>query len=886
MTPLLALFDRLCDLAVDARERELADLALRDPGIAATLRAMLEADAREDAMLARDVAEQRTFEAAPLPARDRSGECFGPYTVLRELGSGGMGSVWLARRALGGSSQQVALKFMRTPFDTRLMRQFESERDALARLEHPGIARLIDAGVTPGGEPFLATEYIEGTPLLRYVCEHALDLPARLRLAEALCEAVDYAHRRLLVHRDIKPSNVLVDRDGRPRLLDFGIAKALDAAGGEVTRDNPLSPAYAAPEQALGEPVSTATDVFALGLLLHEMLTGALPGRRRSDSGANLVQNILTETIEPPSERSAAAGNEEDAVLRTRDWSRRLRGDLDQIVLTALRREPERRYPGALALADDLRRFREGHPVRARPDALGYRLGKFARRHRGAVAAATLAVLSLVIGLAISLWQADRARRSAALAAAETRRAEQHAVLAQETAERVQRVKGFVMDIFGTFDPIRGAGGSPTLEQAFTAAIARAQTTLEDDPKLRIDLLDDFGEIRANQGRFAEARVLFEEALRQAEEVYGHEHPVVAETLQNLAVIASYQGDTLSAAPLAQRMVAILRRHAHTHPQLLANALESMGSVLSEQGRHADALAHVEESLALRRAHGADARLLAPTLHNYGTLLVKVQRFADAEAPLRESLALNASGYRSDGAGQLLTLSSLGAVLDQQGKAAEATAAYERAVEIARATFAGAHSWTASALTDLGFDRVGKGDLATGIADLEAARAMYEQLQSPEIVSNLRYLGLAYRRARDDAKAMAAFDTALQVCAKQTDEVPICVLISANRAMLRAHLAARASPPSRADAQAALAEAQTALAKMPAIGWDGGAEAAQAMEAAAAALAALQRHDEALVLQREALAIYLAMYGPDHAETRRVRRTLDVLRRLPRQADT
>ncbi len=882
MTSLLDLFDELCDLEPERREARLAELASDDAALAARLRTMLSADASDSPLLARDVSDQSAVSMPEIRARDRSGNRFGPYVVLRELGSGGMGSVWLAERTLGGSVQQVALKFMRIPFDARLTRLFNTERDALARLEHPGIARLIDAGVTPEDEPFLATEFVDGEPLLQYVRSRRLDLDARLRLIEQLCEAADYAHRRLLVHRDIKPSNVLVDATGRPRLLDFGIVKSIDDARGEQTVDNPLSPAYAAPEQALGESISTATDVFALGLLLYELLTATLPGSRRSGGAGVLVQRIINETIELPSQCSVDTAAAVDPLLATRDWQRRLRGDLDQIVLTALRREPERRYPGALALAEDLRRFRDGHPVRARPDAVGYRLGKFARRHRGAVTAAAIAVLSLVLGLVAALWQAERAHRSAQLAAAEARRAEQQTEIARETVQRVQRVKEFMMVIFSAADPIRGAGESPTLEQAFAAAIERAHGTLDDDPKLRIDLLDDFGEIRANQGRFAEARALLEPALAQAEQLYGPDHPVVAETLRNLAATKNYEGDATAAALLVERALTIMRRHEDSHPLLLAAVLASSSGLKGMQGRPEEALAGFREALALQEAHGADPIQRAGSQHGIGTMLLELKRFDEAEGPLRASLELIAAATSSDGAAQLVTLSSLAMVLDQQGRQAEVTATLERAVQIARKAFPGAHSWTASAITDLGWDRVANGNVEAGIAELEAARLMYEELGSAEIVAVWRFLAIAHRRAGDNAKSIQAFDAAVQVCAEPGKDQPLCMVVSANRAMLRADLASKASPVSRSDAEAALSDAEAVLLRMRDRGWIDTTEAAQAKEAAATALMALGRRDDALARQREAVAIYISVYGDDHSETLRVKANLEKIDRATR----
>ena len=326
MSQLLEYFDELCDLSPALREARLIAITKADARLSEQLRAMLKADSNATQLVAHDIERQPQL-GADLWRKTAPQADFGAFHMLRELGTGGMGIVWLAERNLSGSTQQVAIKFMRHS-SPELLKHFERERDALARLEHPGIARLIDAGISPDGAPYLATEFVDGALILDYVREHKLDLHGRLKLIEALCDAVDYAHRRLLVHRDIKPSNVMVDRAGRVRLLDFGIAKALDVGSNTQTHSNPLSPAYAAPEQALGEPISTATDIFGLGLLLFELLTGQLPAQRRVISAIDMAHKISQETIEAPSLSHAAEIAEIDPTLATRDWPKRLRGDL------------------------------------------------------------------------------------------------------------------------------------------------------------------------------------------------------------------------------------------------------------------------------------------------------------------------------------------------------------------------------------------------------------------------------------------------------------------------------------------------------------------------------------------------------------------------------
>ena len=361
------------------------------------------------------------LDAAPPPDPEglTAGTRIGPFAVVRELGRGGMGTVYLARRADGQFEQTVALKLIRRGADTpTARRRFLAERQILARLNHPHIAALVDGGVSDDGRLWFAMECVDGTPITRHADERALGVDARLRLFRDAADAVRHAHQSLVVHRDLKPSNVLVTDDGIVKLLDFGIARLLggDVAGDVSSADEPLTrtglrlltPEYAAPEQVRGESVTTVTDVYALGALLYELLTG-----RRAQQLERLtpgeMERVVCEVDPPPPSRVAPEP------VRAR-----LRGDLDAIVLRAMHKDPARRYASVDALIEDLRRFTEGLPVQARRDSLGYRAGKFVRRHRVAVGMGSLALLALLGGLAATLWEARAARREAATANAVT----------------------------------------------------------------------------------------------------------------------------------------------------------------------------------------------------------------------------------------------------------------------------------------------------------------------------------------------------------------------------------------------------------------------------------------------------------------------------------
>lgn len=537
MSDLLHYFDELCDLNVNDREARLLAISASDAELAVKLRAMLLADGKGTELIAHDISLQPVLGASVFKQSASGSHIapadFGNYHMLRELGAGGMGLVWLAERSLGKSTQLVAIKFVRQAGNLALLKHFDREREALARLEHPSIARLIDAGVSTDGTPYLATEYVDGESVLDYVRSHQLDLPARLRLIEDLCEAVDYAHRRLLVHRDIKPSNVMVDRAGRVRLLDFGIAKVLDVGSIERTQNNPMSPAYAAPEQAMGEPISTATDVFGLGLLLYELLTGQLPIQRRSSNPFDLAKRLSGESIAAPSLADGSETTELDSRVAARDWPKQLRGDLDLIVLKALKREPERRYASALALAEDLRRFREGRAIAARPDSGWYRVRKMVLRNQALSALSVLSLLA-IMGLSIAaLLYAERAQKQSLIALSEARNA-------QQAVEQTNAVNDFFNARLGEGRITEQAQGAQLLHKDWVLnALPKLDTELANAPKARALLRRQFGVALRDLGEQDKSRSTLELAVQEATDAFGDS----IETANSLAALASIQRD-------------------------------------------------------------------------------------------------------------------------------------------------------------------------------------------------------------------------------------------------------------------------------------------------------------------------------------------------------
>jgi len=474
-----ALLDAALELPEEHRVAWL-EASVADPVLRARVVEMLEAHAHAEG-------EGFLGAGALTPPGGLEDQTIGSYRVARELGRGGMGVVYLAERADGQFEQSVALKVVKRGFDSdQIVRRFLQERQILARLQHPHIARLLDGGVTDTGQPFFAMEYIDGVPLTHYCDDRRLGIEARLRLFQQVGEAVQYAHRNLVVHRDLKPSNILVLENGTVKLLDFGIAKLIDDDGNPTltkTGMRVLTPAYAAPEQEAGEPVTTAADVYSLGVVLYELLSGHNP-HQPSESKSSSVKRPstvvgssttwtrpdgTTETFDP--ERIS-----QDRDAKPEQLRRRLSGDLDMICLKALRPEPDERYDSAAAFVDDIRRHLEGLPVEARAGATGYRVRKFVERNRVLVLATVLVMLSLAGGLAAALWQAQRAREAA--------------VRAETEATTAEQVKDYLVTIFKTSNPWEQPGGAELTARELLARGVAQIDDLEDKPAVQAELLD------------------------------------------------------------------------------------------------------------------------------------------------------------------------------------------------------------------------------------------------------------------------------------------------------------------------------------------------------------------------------------------------------------
>lgn len=860
---LLREFDALAELTVAERSRRLAELTREDPQLADALRAMLGADAETHGLLDSGVDSLVEHLVAGDSRGLASGQRIGPFELERPLGSGGMGEVWLAAREEGGFRQTVALKRLKRGMDSdEILRRFVQERRILASLSHPNIARFIDGGVDADGTPWYAMEYVEGEPITTHAARRELDVRARVALLAEVAEAAAYAQHRLVVHRDLKPSNILVDADGVPHLLDFGIAKLLSAEPGSETATGlrALSPAYAAPEQVLDEPVSAATDVYALGVVLYELLTDELPHARAGLSLEALVDRVRHETTERPSARLRASARLNTDATPTQRPRRVVSGELDAIVLTALRREPERRYASAAAMAEDLRRWLNGRPVRAQPDTATYRLRKFVVRNRLAVGSASAVLLALLAGLGLALWQADVARQQAT-------RAEAALAASTEAADRTRRVKDFMMRSFIGANPMQRPGGAgQTIGEAFDEALQRIDTEVADDPKLQVDLLDDFGEVRSNQGQFDEAKALFDRALALAETLYPADDPVIAETLLNQVAVNSAVGNPLQALAQAERAAAILREHQQTLPIQYANALGGLVVMRGAQGRSEEYLQLALEALEITRQHyDPRSEALVAALNNVSSGLINLGRYAEAEPFAREGVAEAERLWGADAPRLAHLLGGLQLIVYQLGRYDEATVHARRGVEVTRSAFGDRHPMTASALADLASLEEELGQVDAARTHYDTAVEVLQSADSDQLTVALRMRALFRRRQGDPAGALEDFETGIAHCRRHTPDHLFCEVLRANRA---AHLARMGR------GEEALQESEAALAAMERMQRADDNEYAQALEAKAFALQALGRTDEARATQKRAIARYEALFGAEHREAQRARGNL------------
>jgi eukaryotic-like serine/threonine-protein kinase len=742
---ILALLDIALELDSAQHAAWLAALPTEQARLSPMLKELLES--RAEVGTGDFMRESASFAlpAQPAPEGPAAQSLVGPYRLLRELGQGGMASVWLAERADGLLDRRIALKLPHVSwgiasFADRMAR----ERNILGSLTHPNIARLYDAGIAADGRPFLALEYVDGQPVDVYASAHGLGVRARVELILQVARAVAHAHARLVVHRDLKPSNILVDAAGQAHLLDFGIAKLVDPQPGDAAEESQLTqaaggraltPDYASPEQIRGETIGTASDVYSLGVVAYELLAGAKPYRLRRDGAAELAQAIAS--VDVPRASSAATNP---------GTSHELQGDLDAILNKALKKEVAERYASVEAFAQDLERHLANQPVQAQPDSPAYRVRKFLRRNKVPVAAAVAVIASLVVGLSLALWQAREA-------------------LLQ--AERAQRVKDFIGTVFATADPHVAGKAGGTVRDLLDAAAARIDRELQREPAVAAELLGLLSESYRNLGEPDRALSAAQRADGLAAVAYPESDPMRPRLMRVLAQANYAKGQGDEARRLLHAAVAMQRRQGG-EPAELGQSLLALARATLDQGKEAEAVALTREAVQrLDTAYGSDHAL---TIEARGHLSNKLMVANQPQEALQQAERAVEAARRTfatpDHPALVAQLSNYAYALNVNGRAREAREQWQTIVAADRKIFNPRGPQVSEALVALGHAQTSLGELKDALASFEEALAILEGLGihgGGELAIRHFVLGRVALFARQDERALSRLDEAIAI---------------------------------------------------------------------------------------------------------------------------
>jgi len=708
------------------------------------------------------------FLEQPATAREpdgfpQLGERIGPFELVERIDSGGMGVVYLARRADRAYEQQVAVKLIRplhlgagAAFRARLVARFENERALLARLSHPNIARILDGGSTGPGIPWLAMEHVAGSSLIEHCDRHALDIDARLDLFGKVCDGVQEAHRHLIVHRDLKPENILVDADGEPKLLDFGIARMLekdedDPGAPSLTSLTAMTPAYASPEQVRRQPTTTRSDVYSLGVLLYQLLTGSRPYELAGLSPAE-AERTVCETQPLPLRNAVDRAPLDDAVRERR--LAQLDGDLERIVAKAMHKDVERRYGSAHELADDIRRHLEGQPVLAHPDSPAYRLRKFVGRHRLGTALAASAALAILGATGIAAWQARQAARA---------------------ADDMRQVNAFLMDVLSMSDPFN-SGGELTLSQALDGAAERIDGHFPGRPDLSAEVRFGIGYSMVGRYRLQQAETQLERALQESEAVFGRDDVRTIRVIEGLAGLRHEQGRIDDAIALYRDGIARCERAGLRKDPVYLYLVNNLGMLFMTQDRYDEADAMLQRTLEIWRAshdgggastdHANLLSNLAQVAHETGGYARSDQLYRQAQAELeslfpggspdlaivlgnrgqlaedmddrdgalalyRQSLAMREQVFKGDHPSLVVGLGNVARLSAEAGDVAAALDAALRGAEMADRVYTGPSGRHASAYATLSAARLASGDTEGAADALRRARRLLAAVDPP-----------------------------------------------------------------------------------------------------------------------------------------------------------
>ncbi|HKE15554.1 MAG TPA: serine/threonine-protein kinase [Kofleriaceae bacterium] len=728
------LFHAAVDLPAGEQRGFVSSRCAGDESLMADVMALFSEDRHDSSPLDRGVAEAAYDVAdgsvAPPPRQ------LGPYRIVGRLGQGGMGVVYLAERTDLGS--KVAIKILSDSWLSPARRErFAAEQRTLARLDHPAIARLYDAGALDDGTPYFVMEYVEGVPLTDHCRDRTAPLEERLRLFRSLCEAVQFAHRHAIIHRDIKPSNVMVKSDGSVRLLDFGIAKHLEHLDAPAAQTRTglrlMTPAYAAPEQLTGDRVGIYTDVYSLGVVLYELLAGRLPFDRSARSPAEAV---LAAAREPTRPSAAAASSPAGAAASRSAWT-----DLDVLVLTAMHADPQRRYGSVDALIRDIDHYLGGEPLDARPDGVGYRLRKFATRHRRAVVAAAATIL-LIVGLIVFFTARLAIARDAAVA----------------EAARTQRIRQFMERMLTGGDEDVGPGKDLRVITLLDIGAKEARA-MDADPDVQADLFQTLGSLYQSLGEYDTADSLLRAALQRDMALYGEKSGTTIDTTVMLGLLRDVKARYAEAEQLFRRALALGRENLPEGDPRTVRAEIALGRVLINRDRCTEAIPLLQEALGLQTSHGAAEQDIAITRGMLAVAHYFLGHYAAAEDLNRRVLEVDRRLAGPKHPSVADDLFNLGAIEQIWGHYAAAEKLHREAIAIEEAFYGRDNPEVASGLTHLGRALLSQDRLAEAGPVLERALAIFERAYGkvhPRVASTVGELGhLARKQGKlDEAEAL------------------------------------------------------------------------------------------------------------------------------------
>jgi serine/threonine-protein kinase len=828
------LLDRIDPLPPAERAAELRRLEQGDADLAAALRSLLDPrhnTVAEPLLSAVDRLANDTARALP--------QQVGPFRPLRRIGAGGMGVVYLAEREGADFTQRVALKLLEGHI-SRTTRFAARERRALAALTHPNITAFVDAG-NDGTHAWLAMEYVDGEPLLEHCRSRGLDLRARVGLFDQVCAAVAHAHAQLIVHRDLKPSNVLVTNDGAAKLLDFGIAQILDATDEHAPATRVFTPEYASPEQLRGDHATTSTDVYSLGLLLYELVTGKrLPTiERHADSDWTTGELARLATTQRASE-------DEDQTLvpaQAKIVARQLRGDLGRIIAHAVAFAPAHRYGSVVMLREDLARWLDYRPLTIARANWGYVVARFVRRHRVAVATAAIALLALLALSGVALWQAQRARAMAA---------------------RADHARAFLADLFARADPFAIQHGGRNPVDLLRDGAERIEREFGDAPEMQAQLRSTIATVLDRTGEAAQARDLMLRSVEQLRGLDGARAPSVGAALAQLAAAREDSGDLAGAHDDFTEAYAILQGSGPAYAKARIDAVTGLAKLANLRGDYADAERMHQAVLRERQAsEGPQSADIAMDLMNLAADALYAERYADAETLAQRARAMLADTVGAHHARNIYVGNVLGLAQSAAGHTADSLATLEAALALAREVLPAGAQMVGNVMSSLGHAQFVSGDYRAATATLTESRRINDATRNPRRAITAMLLGIAQMRQQLTAEALETLRDARATMAAQTPASDV-IYSSWCQAAYAAALAANG------DTAEGARLGREARAKLLASPRASSVRLGEIDDLLADIRERAGEKAEARTLREEALATFRRVYGETHPRTRAI----------------